>query len=337
MAWYEHGARRSESSGSEDRQVAQRALRSKLQLVGGRRPAATDPHKVSYDQIRDNFLDHCKAKGLRSLKTDKEGKQTIATFPRLDKYFSGWKAREITVADLKRFRSEAKAEGLSEARCNRYMATLRAMFNQAVKDELLTRAELPPYFPAVHEPNEARGAIFFKREWYEPMLKQLDEPLRSAFVLIYNYGVRVHEMMRLQWKDVNLKARNVTLAAGITKTAQHRMVPLPQDFGLEPGAPDDLVFPLGNYRWQWYKACVATGAGRWEDMDNGRKRYVGPLLRHCRHTFVRNAWDAGLEDRRIMAITGHVTRSTFDRYNIGKEQDVADFGKDMEKFYRRKV
>jgi hypothetical protein len=50
--------------------------------------------------------------------------------------------------------------------------------------------------------------------------------------------------------------------------------------------------------------------------------YVGPSLRHCRHTAVRNMSDAGLEEKRIMDISGHVTRSMFDRYNIGKVQDV---------------
>ena len=39
--------------------------------------------------------------------------------------------------------------------------------------------------------------------------------------------------------------------------------------------------------------------------------YRGPSLRHCRHTSVRNMSDAGLEEKRIMDISGHVTRSNF--------------------------
>ncbi len=96
------------------------------------------------------------------------------------------------------------------------------------------------------------------------------------------------------------------------------------------------MFPLGNYRWQWYKACVAIKAGRWEDTDAGRKRYVGLLLRHCRHTFVRNASDTGLEEKRIMDITGHKTRSTFDRYNIGKAEDVLRAGNVLEQAHKKR-
>ena len=270
MTWHENGVKRFESTHSDDRQFAQRTLHSKLQQAGGRRPTVVDPQKVSYDDLRDNFLAHCVAKGNRSIKNGSDGKPTLNTIPRLDNYFSGWKAREVTVMDLKRFRTEGKEEGLSDARLNRYMATLRAMFNQARKDELITRVELPPYFPVVSEPNEARGAIFFKREWYEPLRKQLSEPLRSAFVLLYHTGIRVHEALRLRWQHIDTKKMIVTLPGEITKTGKPRLVPLPSDFKRKPGKSDELVFPLGNFRWQWYKACIAIKAGRWEDTKPGR-------------------------------------------------------------------
>ncbi|PYU27279.1 MAG: hypothetical protein DMG32_07775, partial [Acidobacteria bacterium] len=64
-------------------------------------------------------------------------------------------------------------------------------------------------------------------------------------------------------------------------------------------------------------------------------RYVGPVLRHTRHTAIRNMSDAGLEERRIMDISGHVTRSMFDRYNIGKEQDVEEARKAIEHYHKK--
>lgn len=324
------------SSGSDDRQVAQKMLRTELQRVGGRRPTVVDPQKVSYDDLRDNYLAHCVMKGLRSLKTGTDGKTTLATFPRLDDAFTGWRASEITVADLKRFRAEGKAERLSDVRLNRYMATIRAIFNRAIKDELITRGEAPSYFPTVAEPNEARGAVFVEDGWYAPLKKRLAEPLRSAFVLAYHSGIRVHEMLRLRWQHVDTKARIATLPAEITKTGKSRLVPWHSEVKLKPGKPEDLVFPLGNFRWAWYKAAVAVGAGRWETNEKGRKRYVGLLLRHCRHTFVRNASDAGLEDKRIMDITGHVTHATFERYNIGKKEDVQRATRLLEKAHTRR-
>ena len=297
-----------------------------------------DPEKVSYEDVMANFLRHAEMKELRSLKRLPDGSPTLATVPRLDRFFGGLRASDVAVADLKRFRSEAKAEGLSDARANRYMATLRAAFRQAARDELITAAEMPAYFPTVHEPNEARGAVFIEQKWYEPLRKSLRDPLRSAFVLSYWTAVRVHELWRLRWRDVDLKARTVTLPGGITKTKRPRTVFVPGDFSLRPGKPDDLVFPVaGAYRKQWQKACVAAGIGHWEKTANEKyKRYVGPLIRHCRHTAIRNMSDSGLEEKRIMDISGHVTRATFDRYNLGRGSDVAAARETIEKFHQGK-
>ena len=328
--------RKSMSTGSDDLQFARRMLRGKVQEAGGRQPTVGDPRKVSWERIRDNFLQHCEMKGLRSLKRLPDGGPTLATIPRLDRAFAGWRASDITVAQLKRFRSAARAEGLSDARANRYMATLRAAFRQAARDELITRAEMPSYFPTVHEPNEARGAVYIKDEWYGPLRKKLREPLRSAFTLAYLRGIRVGELQRLRWRDIDTARRIVNLPGEITKTGRQRSVSLPSDFDRKPGNPDELVFPLGRYRWQWYKAAVAVGAGRWEKTDKGRRRYVGILLRHTRHSALRNMSDSGLEEKRIMDISGHVTRATFDRYNIGREEDVLRSGEIIDRFHKRK-
>jgi hypothetical protein len=49
------------------------------------------------------------------------------------------------------------------------------------------------------------------------------------------------------------------------------------------------------------------------------------------------ASDTGVKEKRIMQATGHLTRSTFDRYNIGKQDDATVLGEAMEKFHSRKV
>jgi uncharacterized protein (DUF1778 family) len=41
-------------------------------------------------------------------------------------------------------------------------------------------------------------------------------------------------------------------------------------------------------------------------------RYKGITLRHTRHTAARNMPEPGMEEKRIMEITGHVTHSMFD-------------------------
>lgn len=330
-----------ESTKSSDREFAEGILRKKILALGGRRPTVVDPTQVTYEDLRANYLAHLIEQKRRSLKKDKAGKTTLATLPRLDAFFRGWRAREISVADLRRFRAEgtqarhARGLGLSDARLNRYIATLRAMFKQAARDELITSAEMPAYFPMATERNEARGAIYMEDAWYQKLRRVLPEPLRSGLIVAYNTGVRVAELQRIRWRDLDLDKRLIRMTGETTKTGRPRFVPLPKEFNRKPAAPDALVFPLGSYRKRWIKACVAVGAGRWIETPEGKKHYEGLLLRHSRHTAVRNMSDAGLPEARIMGVSGHKTRAMFDRYNIGRgERDAIDAAKAIERFHR---
>ena len=303
----------SEFTGSDDRDYAQKILNRKLEETGGRRPATVDPDKVSYENLRQNWLAFKVEQKSRTLKYGKDGQVGHDTLSRLDVFFGGNLAGDITLADLRRFRKDTLEDGAGDARINRCMATLRGMFNQGRKDELITQREIPPYFPMVKESVKAREKAFIEPEFYEPLRKVLNEPLRSAFTLAYHNSVRVQEMKRIPWRDIDFKRKQIFLSEEVTKSGEARIVPLPSDFNLKPGNPDD--FPLagiGERREStWNEACVQVGAGWFECracgarctgrdcLDHGRRAvrgviYHGPQLRNTRHTAVRAMSDAGM-------------------------------------------
>ncbi|MGB5177059.1 MAG: site-specific integrase, partial [Thermoanaerobaculia bacterium] len=186
-----------------------------------------------------------------------------------------------------------------------------------------------PHIPMLAEDNTRVG--FFEEDEFEDVREHLPEHLRGVVTLAYFSGWRVQsEILPLTWSQVDRDAKTIRLEPGTTKNREARL-----PYGLLPEL--EKVIEL-----QWSERKRLVGEGRlvpWvfhrngEQMRGFRKAWTsackaagvrGKLLHDLRRTAVRNLVRKGVPDTVAMQITGHKTRSVFDRYNVSSEGDLRE-------------
>ncbi len=184
--------------------------------------------------------------------------------------------------------------------------------------------------------------------------------LKPIVTFAYHTGWRSGEVLNLTWDKVDLKQGIVSLNPGETKSEEARTVYLNEELKKEMkalNAKRQLACPyvfhrdgeaIKSFRKAWATACVKAGLCEAlkdeegkpvviKDSKGNERTVMVPtkLFHDFRRTGVRNMVRAGVPERVAMMVSGHKTRSVFERYNIVSDQDLKDAARKMQTYHEK--
>ena len=309
-----------ESTGKDRKEDAKTELRKREGKISDGVPVTPADGRLTFADAVDAVVKDYRTNGKRSL-DNLERRIKLHLLP----VFGNRRMSAITTAEIRQFNDKRQTEGASNAEINRELAIIKRAFRLAVLDGRLHHR---PHVPMLRENNTRKG--FFERSQFEAVRDHLPAALRPVIEFAYLTGWRIKsEVLPLQWQYVNREGKSITLETsknGEPRTINYGQLPalvmlIEQQWNAvvtlrKKGMLCPWVFHrdgsrIKDFRHAWKTAAKQAGV-------------PGKIPHDFRRTAVRNLVRAGVPDTVAMKITGHLTRSIFDRYNITSETDVAE-------------
>lgn len=225
---------------------------------------------------------------------------------------------DITAKHIRRYQSTRRADGMEGRTVNIEVGVLR----QILDDHGFWRT-LEPDVTMLPENHDVGRAL--SRDEEAALLAEChksDSACFTAVTLALHTTLRKDELCQLQWHQIDLMNRTLTVGRSKTEAGAGRVIPLNSDAlkavlewqGQFPGAePEHYVFPR----------CEHGEVDPTRPTKGWRTAWEKALKRadfHCRfhdlrHTAISKLAEGQGSDQTIMSIAGHVSRKMLERYS----------------------
>jgi integrase len=317
IKYYRHGKPYYESARSKKEGDAKRLLKKREGEISEGKLPGVYFDRVRFDELADDFLADYRINRKKSLMRAERSVGHLKT------YFEGLRVTQISTPKVKNYIERRLDEGAANATINRELSALKRMLNLGA-NQTPPKVARVPHIPMLKENNVRKG--FFEHGEFLALRDALPAYLRGLVTFAYKTGWRRSEITGLTWDRVDVENRVVRLEVGETKNEEGRTAYLDEElkevfrFQREArrssGILTPYVFPspatngqIRQFRASWAKACQKAGIGK-------------RLFHDFRRTAVRNMIRSGVSEGVAMKVSGHKTRSVFERYNIVNDTDL---------------
>jgi integrase len=302
------GVTHRESSGSIRVSDANQLLTKRLADANAGKPVGTVVERTTLGDLTEMIKNEYEINKRASRKRLGHALDHITEF-----FTAAQKARDFTTDRSVAYTKHRQEQGAANATINRELAALKRMFSLAVRADKVVRK---PYIAMLEENNARQG--FIEHAEFVALRNALPLHLRDPITFLYLSGWRVSEMKSLEWCDVDSDRTVVRLSPAKSKNKEGRVLPLTGELAgvfARAQATRRIDCPLvfhavgSDFRGAWTAACTKVGLGKL-------------LVHDLRRSAIRNLVRAGVPDAMAMSLSGHKTRSIFNRYNIVSEADL---------------
>jgi integrase len=326
ITYYVNGRAIAESAHTSDKEAASKLLQQRLGEVAAGR--IVGPNKITIADVCRLVVEDYRLRGLRDVN---HIEWRIGSH--IEPLLGSIQAARFGTAQVKQYIERRRQDGASNGSINRELAIVRRGFTLGRREDppLIVRE---PTIPKLDE-GDPRQA-FLEQEQYERLLDEMPARLKALLVCGYHTGARKGELRRIRWEQVDFDAAVIRLSGGQTKGKRPRTLPVYGDMEMwlrrqQETCPEGCPFvfhgrlkrPVDNHLDGWAEACERAGV-------------PGLLFHDLRRSAVRNMKRSGIQDGVAMAISGHKTRSVFDRYNIVDEGELKSAGESLEEYARQR-
>jgi len=311
-----------------------------------------DPSKLTVGHLVSKYLQEIRANRNKTAAKSEE-RWRLHLMPSFDQI----RANKLSSDMVLKYIEDRQQGGASNATINRELSILKRAYRIALESDPPRAARLPK-IPRLKENNVRKG--FLELSQYERLLREcigVGAWLRGIFETGYTFGWRDAEVTNLRANRIDLVNRCIRLYPNETKNGDGRLAFMTTRL-YEALAPllvgkssDQYVFtredgsPVLDFRKAWWKVSTAAGLATMVCRDCRRPSdsasycktchsdnvgYRGLLFHDLRRTAIRNMVRRGIPEKWAMQVSGHRTRSVFERYNIVSEADLRETARRME-------
>lgn len=264
-----------------------------------------------------------------------ESVKKLATYERAEiclnnfnKVFGDTKINDLCLTDLEDYQIKRERAGKAKSTIDIEVGIASAMVNKAFDNDKVSGDTLKPF--RCIKNLLTRGSNARKKtitiDEYIKLLDAAQDYLKPILIVGFNTGMRLGEILKLKWSNIDRKEGFIRLIEDDTKEKKKKAIPINSNVakvfdGIIPHVHHDYVFtyrhnPLQKFTTTFKTCCKVAG------ISYGRKEEKGITYHDIRRTVKTNMLKAGIDKVYRDIILGHSLRGMDTHYIAPSESDL---------------